>query len=365
MSGEQHKDRPCEEDTRGDRGGGPSIGEEDTEDEDRLHYSTFDQATAMEYMEIETEDASTPVNQSPRDIFSPQHRLPRAPTPPTHRLAELLDLLTEEERELILSLNQDTRSNVSRDEEDSPSIDSVMGDQLSSLEPTGPATPQPALNSENPSGFLADDIPEEAPRLDTAVELGRGLSTWAAPRTILTWSASGTPVEGSGSATPANEIPMEQERTTPPRPIDYLRFPRPTAFHIGTDDYDDSDFYEEPAIDIETDNPDFARLCRRLYHYYPFDPSNFRLTSLAAQARNLQRPDVVTREDMETNELDYQGIPWQSLGISRDEFRVLRNQSYKNYRNIQQFTHVEVCWKLSPLAVSNEVYHRYHRGQKN
>ncbi|KAF8424498.1 WD40-repeat-containing domain protein, partial [Tirmania nivea] len=92
--------------------------------------------------------------------------------------------------------------------------------------------------------------------------------------------------------------------------------------------------YDEPIIDIESDNFDFSRLFRRLYDYYPFDPTTFRLTSLAAQIKSLKRPEVVTKEDMEANGGDYQGIPWGNLRMTRDEFRVLRNRTYKNYRNM-------------------------------
>ncbi|KAI5780666.1 hypothetical protein DFH27DRAFT_335966 [Peziza echinospora] len=90
----------------------------------------------------------------------------------------------------------------------------------------------------------------------------------------------------------------------------------------------------DPIMDIEADNPDFARFCERLYYYSHFDDTRFKINYAALEIRRLKRQEAVTREDMDEKKLDYQAIPWDTLGLTRDEFRTLRNKSYRNYRNL-------------------------------
>lgn len=285
--------------------------------------------------------------QSSRDIFSPQHRIPRAPTPPHNHLTDLLQLLTEEERELILSLQQDTRSNASREEGDNPSIDSIMNEQssVSSLL----ATSQPGLSQTQLPGVLrTEGNPSEPENLDTAIDSDGDSGDWNTASFASPYDSLGE----TSAASLATENPIRREDSLGhPRPplLEFLRLPlfpafitstgfsRPAQTHFMTaEEYFDDGLTEgddEPLIDIEIDNLDFSRLCRRLYDSHRFDHTAFRLTPLATQIKGLKRPEEVTREDMETNGGDYQGVPWASLGITRDEFRVLRNQSYRNYRN--------------------------------
>lgn len=302
-------------------------------------------------MEIGPEDRSTPATR-PRDIFSPQHRIPRAPTPPTNRLADLLHLLTDEERELILSFDQETRSNISREEGDSPSIDSVMEDQLPSRDSTTPVITQPRSSLIRISESLSSgDNSLESLGMGTAAELDGGPEDWNTAPSITSFDNFQASMEEVDPAT------ADENQDSPRPPFELLRlpifppfltstgFPRPGNIHFMTaDDFEEglNESYDEPIIDIETDNLDFSRLCRRLYDYYPFDPTTFRPAPLAAQIKGLKRPEDVTREDMEANGGDCQGIPWENLGMTRDEFRVLRNRTYKNYRNIPHVTYTKV-----------------------
>ena len=290
---------------------------------------------------------------SPRDIFSPQHRIPRAPTPPSSHLMDLLQLLTEEERELILSLQPDTRSNASREEGDNPSIDFILSEQLSAPVPSSHTTPQPGL----PQIWLSEDLHTEGSlsqpqNLDIALELDRDSGDWI--------SASFASSNGSLGESIANSPPIENPfgREDSPghlRPplLEFLRLPlfpafitstgfsRPAQTFFAADEYFDDGLTEgddEPLIDIEIDNLDFSRLCRRLYNSHRFDHTTLRLTPLATQIKGLKRPEEVTREDVVTNGGDYQAVPWAGLGITRDAFRVLRNKTYRNYRNTKSPT---------------------------
>jgi len=302
-------------------------------------------------MEVDLPSGSTPATR-PRDIFSPQHRIPRAPTPPTNRLADLLHLLTDEERELILSLDQETRSNISREEGDSPSIDSIMEDQLPSHDPTTPLTGSSSIRA---PGNLSDD---NSLSMGTAIELDGSPEDWNTTPSIEPSDNSQASMQEADPATTGENPTGRPENQAPPRPpFELLRLPIFTPFLTNTgfsgpgispfitvDEYIDeglNEGYDEP-IDIETDNFDFSRLCRRLYDYYPFDPTTFRLTPLAAQIKGFIQPEDVTREDMEANGGDYQGIPWENLGMTRDEFRVLRNQAYRNYRNVPHIAYTKV-----------------------
>ncbi|KAF8456184.1 hypothetical protein BGX38DRAFT_66279 [Terfezia claveryi] len=321
-------------------------------------------------MEMDPEDRSAPATR-PRDIFSPQHRIPRAPTPPTNSLADLLHLLNDRHREFILSLDQETRSNTSREEGDSPSIDSIMEDQLPS---TTPVITQPESSSIRTSESLSsDDASPEALILDTATELDASPEDWNTGPSTTSDHAQASMEEVDPAAVDENHTGRPENQGFPSPPFELLLpiggpfltsagFLRPGIAHFMTgDEYLDEGFnegYDEPIIDIETDNFDFSRLCRRLsnYDYYPFDPTTVRLASLAAQIKALKRPEEVTREAMEMNGGDCQGIPWNNLGVTRDAFRVLRNRTYKNYRNVPHVAYT----KLDPLP-DNRHFFRFNR----
>jgi len=342
----------------------------DEVDEDALSFAIGEVGESIapdeiDGMEMDPEDRSTPATR-PRDIFSPQHRIPRAPTPPTNRLADLLHLFDDEQRELILSLDQETRSNTSREEGDSPSIDSIMEDQLPS---TTLAITQPGSSSiRTPESLSSDDTASEASAssMDTIIELGGAPEDWNTAPSAGSDHSQASMGEVDPAAIDENPTgPLESQG--PPRPpFDLLQpiggpflstgFLRPGIAHfMAGDEYFDEGFnegYDEPIIDIETDNLDFSRLCRRLsnYDYYPFDPTTIRLAPLAAQIKGLKRPEDVTREDMEVNGGDYQGIPWGDLGVARDEFRGLRNRLYKNYRNVAQVAYTKVSVEVIHAA---------------
>lgn len=337
----------------------------------------------LDGMEMDSEDRNI-TSTRPRDIFSPQHRIPRAPTPPTNRLANLLHLLSDEERELILALDQETRSNISREEGDNPSIDSIMEDQLASRDTTASVSSQQDSSTTADSEDLSTaDASSEAPSMDMGYQYDWLPEEWNASTSVTSTDAtSPASTEGIEQATAAaaaageNSAARQESPGAPRPPFELLRlplfpsflttgFPRPVGGHFITAEewYDDglTEGYDEPIIDIETDNLDFSRLCHRMHDFYTFNHTT-RHTSLAAQIKGLKRPDEVTREAVETNGGDYQGIPWNSLGMTREEFRTFRNQMYKNYRNLPHVSYTKVCSiELKPTMSQTRRLHEVSR----
>lgn len=88
--------------------------------------------------------------------------------------------------------------------------------------------------------------------------------------------------------------------------------------------------------DIENYNFDFAKFCTHAYYRYRLSYSKFpKLFPAAMDVKNMERPQEVTRADMEENGGDYQGISWEKLGITAEAARVIRRKEYVNYRNIK------------------------------
>lgn len=107
--------------------------------------------------------------------------------------------------------------------------------------------------------------------------------------------------------------------------------------------------------DIENYNKDFAKFCLHAYYRHRMNPTKYpKLSVAAADVKNLRRPEQVMRTEMEENGWDYQAIPWDRLGISREVARGIRRKEYNNYENIKGLEYEEnpVCWKcFLPLPI--------------
>jgi hypothetical protein len=112
--------------------------------------------------------------------------------------------------------------------------------------------------------------------------------------------------------------------------------------------------------DIENYNKDFAKFCLHAYYRHRMNPTKYpKLSVAAADVKNLRRPVQVMRTEMEENGWDYQAIPWDLLGISREVARVIRRKDYPNYVNLKglEFEENPVCWKcFPPLTVISQCF---------
>ncbi|KAF8469712.1 WD40-repeat-containing domain protein, partial [Kalaharituber pfeilii] len=64
---------------------------------------------------------------------------------------------------------------------------------------------------------------------------------------------------------------------------------------------------------------------------------------------------------MEATGSDYQGIPWDMLGITSEEFREFRKQTYKNYRNITHNSYSVVSLHTPDLLPYSRRFFRFNR----
>lgn len=108
---------------------------------------------------------------------------------------------------------------------------------------------------------------------------------------------------------------------------------------IEDDDFDDltNHTFEHILIleDIENNNFDFLKFCTHAYCRSSFNSGFPKLFPAAMDIRNIERPQEVTRADVEKNGGDYQGISWERLGITGEAARAIRRKEYVNYRNIR------------------------------
>lgn len=108
----------------------------------------------------------------------------------------------------------------------------------------------------------------------------------------------------------------------------------------GEDEFDDITNHTFEHIlaleDIENYNFDFSKFCTQAYYRYRMNSLKFpKLLPAAMDVKNMERPQEVTREDMQENGGDYQGISWEKLGITGEAAREIRRKEYVNYRNIK------------------------------
>lgn len=164
-----------------------------------------------------------------------------------------------------------------------------------------------------------------------------------------------TVVAGVGGVTPFPThalltLPPPHPPLPPPLPPHVLRAPSlflphdvfaldrgSTSEEDEFDDLTNHTFEHIPALeDIENYNFDFSKFCTHAYYRYRLNSIKFpKLSPAATDVKNMERPEEVTRADIQENGGDYQGISWDKLGITRETAREIRRKEYVNYRNIK------------------------------
>ena len=107
---------------------------------------------------------------------------------------------------------------------------------------------------------------------------------------------------------------------------------------LAVDAYDSADMVDLDGFQLEDfeRNLDFIRFVEQWYFRAGLPAGGYpKISDEAIDIRNWVRPTLVTREELDGDRYDVQGIDWAKIGVLRDTARRVRRKLYHNYTNIQ------------------------------
>lgn len=107
---------------------------------------------------------------------------------------------------------------------------------------------------------------------------------------------------------------------------------------LALDAYDSNEMVDLDGFQFEDmeRNLDFIRFVEQWYYRARLNEGEFPiLCDEAKMIRNWTRPKHITRQDLNGDRCDIQGIDWTKIGVMRETAQRVRSDTYYNYTNVK------------------------------